>query len=477
MRIDLRSWTILVAVSLAAGPLAGKTLRLKDGAVVTGQITAVAADHVKMQVHGIERTFYNDEILSPGETAPPSSPGAARTAPLSESEAHALFERTAPAVVTVQMFSEDPRASFSCNGFVLRPDGLVATALHCASWFDRIQVRLQNGETYPVSAVAGFDRNKDLCILKIGARKLTALPIGKAAGLRVDRPLYALLISTGGHCRMADGKLLSNRISYGKMAFRCDLPIVHGNSGGPVLDLQGRAVGLNSFIELDAVHYRYFMPLDGAEQMIRESRAMSFSEFRKAARVDGLIDRGSTYLQFKSTDTAIRLFKSAVEAWPQSVEALNRLGDAQLLAHKTEEAIVTYRKAYQLNPKEAWTSLGLASAYLRQKKYSSALQYAEKAAREAPEHPWALQMVGECYFANRRYLESEAALRKSLSAVPENCGPYPTLSAACVLLGKVAEGKSVLDEAKRRGCEIPQETSELLEKSIDKVWWLGTPGR
>jgi hypothetical protein len=81
------------------------------------------------------------------------------------------------------------------------------------------------------------------------------------------------------------------RISYGKMAFRCDLPIVHGNSGGPVLDLQGRAVGLNSFIELDAVHYRYFMPLDGADRLIRESRPMSFAEFRKAARVDGLLDR------------------------------------------------------------------------------------------------------------------------------------------------------------------------------------------
>ena len=470
----LRRILILLPCAVLLSPAAAKTIRLKDGEAVTGQVIRVAPDYIQMEVSGQERTYYTDEIennLFPRAGNPP-----VRTAPdRSRDEARRLFARLSPAVVAVQMWSDRTGSAYFCNGFVVRPDGLVATALHCASWFDEIRVRLQDGRTYPVESVAAFDRKKDLCVLRIAARGLPSIPLGQAAGMRLDHPLYTILLSTDGRCTPGSGRLLSLRSSYGKMAFRSDLPIHPGHSGGPVLDGKGRAIGLHSSMEMDAIHYRYFMPLDGAGRLIEKSKPLSLAAFRKAAAFDGLLDQGSQYLQRGSTETALRLFQAAVDERPDSVEALGRLGEALRLSNRTGDATAVYRRAYALDPDEAWISLGLATVYVSSKQYSTALQFAEKAAREVPDHPWVLRVLGECYYANRRYWEAKTALKRSVDLVPESCGAYPALSASCIMLGEIKEGREYFARARRMGCKIPEDAEKALEKSIDRMWWLGTP--
>lgn len=474
---------IAILLSSVTSPAHSKTLRLKSGETVTGRVLGATETYIQLEVRGESRTYYFDEIdggltgklLSAGERKAAEANNGANNPDLRSARLAArLFDSFSPAVASIRMEKKGTGGTFACMGFVVDPDGLVATALHCTSWFDDIQVRLQDGRVFPAAEVAAFDPDKDLCVLKIDAKNLPALPLGRAQGLRLDRRLYTILVSTGQAYQISEGRLLAQTVAYGRRAFRCNLPIFPGHSGGPVLDGEGRAIGMHSWIELNSSNYRYFMPLDGLADKLASSKPMSLEEFQEAAKVQGLLDEGSAYLQQKSTDTALALFREAVELNPQSFKAHEHLADALLTAGKIDDAIETYRKAGALNPQEARANLGLAGAYLVKRKYTFALQFAQKAARQEPEHPWALQLLGECYLANRQYVKASEILKKSAELAPDNCAIYPTLSAAYLAQRRVMESKKYLDEAKRRGCEISEGASQILESSIQKAWWLGS---
>jgi S1-C subfamily serine protease len=176
-----------------------------------------------------------------------------------------LFEDAAPSVTFINTanlrqdywtrdISEIPRGSGS--GFVWDREGHIVTNFHVIQDADKATVTLSDQSVWDADLV-GYAPEKDLAILKIKAPKdkLVPIPIGTSDDLLVGQSVYAIgnpfgldqTLTTG--IISALGREIKSRSGVPiREVIQTDAAINPGNSGGPLLDSQGRLIGVNTAI-------------------------------------------------------------------------------------------------------------------------------------------------------------------------------------------------------------------------------------
>jgi len=186
----------------------------------------------------------------------------ASTAPLSVAN---VYKRAAPGVVeiTVTTGSSSPFGGSSQaqgSGFVYDSDGHIVTNDHVVDGATSVSVRLANGARYPATVV-GTDPSTDLAVIKIDApaSQLHPLTVADSSTLVVGSPVVAIGSPFGLEGTITSGIISSlhreieapNNFTI-EDAIQTDAAINHGNSGGPLLDLSGRVIGVNAQIKSDS---------------------------------------------------------------------------------------------------------------------------------------------------------------------------------------------------------------------------------
>ncbi len=194
----------------------------------------------------------DDPAPAAAPTASPA-PSAPRTAATSVAD---LYERVGHGVVFVEA------GQGSGSGFAIDDDGHVVTNDHVVSGATRFQVRFGE-DGAPVDAeLLGTDPSADLALLKVDPEAvdggLQPLELGASEDLRPGDPAIAIgspfglegtvtsgiISSLGRTIRAPNGFSISN-------AIQTDAAINPGNSGGPLLDEDGRVIGVNSQIRTE----------------------------------------------------------------------------------------------------------------------------------------------------------------------------------------------------------------------------------
>ena len=180
-----------------------------------------------------------------------------------------LYERSLPSIVHIHVsqHAEDAPASpfgefpdfrrGSGSGFVWDTQGHIVTNNHVVE--DAAMVTVFFADDTEVEAeVIGRDPDSDLAVIKVDlpAEKLHPLPLGSSEDLRVGQFAIALGNPFGQDFTMTSGIIsgLGRTISGGTSPYtipkvvQTDAPINPGNSGGPLLDGEGRVVGINTQI-------------------------------------------------------------------------------------------------------------------------------------------------------------------------------------------------------------------------------------
>ena len=147
-------------------------------------------------------------------------------------------------------------------GVILTPDGYIVTNAHVVQGARKIRVRLPGLEVPgtdesmphgPVSAkVVGIDRQSDIAVLKIEGKELPALELANSDELKQGQVVFAFGSPQGLENSVTMGVVSAtarqvsdeNPTTY----IQTDAPINPGNSGGPLVDVDGRVVGINTFI-------------------------------------------------------------------------------------------------------------------------------------------------------------------------------------------------------------------------------------
>src|SRR4051812_7169196 len=138
------------------------------------------------------------------------------------------------------------------SGFIISEDGYILTNAHVVAEFDDVNVRLADAKREFKARVIGVDKRSDVALLKVDAQGLPTARLGKSTGLEagdwvaaIGSPLgFANTITAG--IVSAKGRSLPDEMYV--PFIQTDVAVNPGNSGGPLLNLQGEVIGVNSLI-------------------------------------------------------------------------------------------------------------------------------------------------------------------------------------------------------------------------------------
>jgi putative serine protease PepD len=195
-------------------------------------------------------------------TVEDSEPAASGTA-LSVNQ---IYERAHKGVVEITISSsesgglgEQPRQALG-SGFVLDESGRIVTNQHVVGGASSASVRLWNGRTFD-ARVVGTDASTDLAVLDVDAPASVLEPIalGDSGDVEIGDGVVAIGSPFGLEQTVTSGIVSAlhrtmtapNNFSIND-TIQTDAAINHGNSGGPLLNAQGRVIGVNAQIESES---------------------------------------------------------------------------------------------------------------------------------------------------------------------------------------------------------------------------------
>jgi len=220
------------------------------------QVSAEEAVVVSITTVSLESPF----ILDPDE------------GPVREGAADRLWSLPLAAAFTLR-----PRRGLA-SGFIVSADGHVLTSAHAVMAKRDMTVRLADGREF-VGRVVGIDVVSDVALLKIDADDLAAARIGDPQRLAVGDWVTAIGAPFGLETSVTAGIVSARRLlpGAGGVAFiQTDVAINPGSSGGPLFNLAGEVVGMNSMVYTSSGGYMgvsFALPVDAAMSISRQLRA------------------------------------------------------------------------------------------------------------------------------------------------------------------------------------------------------------
>jgi serine protease Do len=169
------------------------------------------------------------------------------------------------------------------SGVVVDPDGYILTNEHVVRGAEVIKVTLADGRSLNGSLV-GVDRFTDLAVVKVAGAGLKALRLGDSSTLRISDPVVAI----GSPLWIEGGPSVTTGVVSGKGRSMeepddPDQPMLHdllqtdaainsGNSGGPLLNLSGEVIGINTALIESAHGIGFAIPINNAKPIYRALR-------------------------------------------------------------------------------------------------------------------------------------------------------------------------------------------------------------
>jgi serine protease Do len=177
-------------------------------------------------------------------------------------------------------FGRRPQRNLA-SGVIVASDGYILTSAHAVGTFDEISVRLSDGRDF-AGRVLGIDARTDIALVKIDANELPVAVIGDPAQLAIGEWVVAIGAPFGLDASVTAGIVSAKRFlpgSSGTPVIQTDVAINQGSSGGPLFNLRGEVVGINSMIFTATGAFMgisFALPIDSAMQAADELRRRGY---------------------------------------------------------------------------------------------------------------------------------------------------------------------------------------------------------
>ncbi|MBU6491177.1 MAG: DegQ family serine endoprotease [Burkholderiales bacterium] len=137
------------------------------------------------------------------------------------------------------------------SGFIVSPNGYILTNAHVVDGAQHVTVKLTDKREYKAKVV-GSDKASDVALLKINATGLPTVKIGNPADTKVGQWVLAIGSPYGFDNTVTSGIVSAKSRSLPDENYvpfiQTDVPVNPGNSGGPLFNLNGEVIGINSMI-------------------------------------------------------------------------------------------------------------------------------------------------------------------------------------------------------------------------------------
>lgn len=161
------------------------------------------------------------------------------------------------------------------SGFVIHPDGYIATNAHVVSAGADLKAIFANGRSFD-ARIIGRDTPSDLAVIKIEPdQPLPPIALGRSDDLMIGEPTIAIgnpvglqnTLTTGVVSALHRELRVGDRVVYHNV-IQTDASINPGNSGGPLLNILGELIGINTAIRADAQNIGFAVPVDQLRAML-----------------------------------------------------------------------------------------------------------------------------------------------------------------------------------------------------------------
>ena len=229
---------------------------------------------------GARLAMHGDTVVSsPATTSNDAKNDGNKIVTQSEQDISGVVDKVSPSVVSIVTTEQSANGTEQSagTGIVISKDGYIITNHHVVGSASSAQVVLSDGKIYKNVKVVGSDSLNDIAFLKIsGVSDLTPASIGNSSTIRAGQEVVAIgnalgqyqntvssgiISGTGRPVSASDGDTTENLTDL----IQTDAAINSGNSGGPLLNIAGQVVGINTAVAQDAQGIGFAIPINAAK--------------------------------------------------------------------------------------------------------------------------------------------------------------------------------------------------------------------
>jgi serine protease Do len=171
---------------------------------------------------------------------------------------------------------DEQRAVSGGSGVIISSDGKILTNAHVVDGIRggdvKLEVKTSDGRTFPAT-VLGKDKELDIALIKIGATHMPFAKLGDSDTVRIGEWVVAIGNPLGLEHTVTQGIISAKgrKLMGGVESFlQTDAAINRGNSGGPLLNLRGEVVGINTAIRPDGQNIGFAVPIDMVKRVLKD---------------------------------------------------------------------------------------------------------------------------------------------------------------------------------------------------------------
>ncbi len=194
----------------------------------------------------------------------------------------AIARKTTPSIVQIK--GNSASGPTSGTGFLVSSDGKIVTALHVIEDLQGGTVRLANGELYDAFTILGYDKRKDIAIIKISGFDLPFLELGNSNKVAQGDSVVLIGNPEGLRGTLTAGIISAIRDSQDGTfkVIQTDAASNPGNSGGPLLSSGGQVIGVLDYKIKASENLNFAIPINYVRGILKDSNAtITMAELRK----------------------------------------------------------------------------------------------------------------------------------------------------------------------------------------------------
>jgi len=382
-------------------------------------------------------------VPQPAETTPAAAPAAeSKSAPPTGNvkilELADLAELVGPSVVQVNVTG--PEGAGTGSGFVLDKQGTIVTNFHVIADATAGRIVFSDRTSAPIIGYLGVWPEKDIALVRVECppEKLHPLRLATSVPRQGERvaafgsPLgLQQSVSEGIVSAVRDSKELQalGPIDVNARLVQTTAPISPGNSGGPLVDMKGMVVGINTwtfrFLGGENVNFAV-AAVELAPLLVAKNDTPSPlpAGDPAAIRVRRILSRAAEHLNAGEYGRAIAEFTEAIRLDPEDADAYSGRALAYYRKLDFDSAIAEFTEAIRLDPTKADAYYWRGWAYFGKDDYDGAIADLTEAIRLTPEDAGAYVNRGLAYFGKDDYDSAIADLTEAIRLNRENAGTY-----------------------------------------------------
>jgi Flp pilus assembly protein TadD len=340
-----------------------------------------------------------------------------------------VFDKVKDTVVVVKTLDTQSKVKSQGSGVLISSDRVVT---NCHVVEGGASYRAGRGNQLVSATLYAEDADKDICILTATGIAGTPAQFGKAAGLKVGNPVYAVGAPRGLELSLSDGIVAQLRGGPPPL-IQTTAAISPGSSGGGLFDREGRLVGLTTLYVEGGQNLNFAMPVEWIGE-IKPGR-------QPAAKGIGRTEwekRSIAFEDIKNWRGMLDWCQKWVKSNPKNPSAWNSLGIAYGHLNRYQDAIEPYRQALRIDPKMAGVWFGLGTAYGNLSRHNDAIEAYRQSLAIDPGSANAWYNLGITYSKLELHNDAIEAYRQSLAIDPVNADAWTGLTIAYVLSGNRA---------------------------------------